>query len=38
MISRIGPQDYYSLVLFDDKSDIIYPLTLFSEIDKEILK
>ena len=37
MLNHIGPQDYYSLVLFDDVADVIYPLTVFSEIDKEIL-
>lgn len=38
MLSQISPNDYYSLVLFDDVADIVYPLTLFTEIDKDILE
>jgi hypothetical protein len=37
MINQISPSDFYSLVLFDTVADIVYPLTKFSEIDKDML-
>lgn len=38
MLKHINIKDYYSLVVFDDVAEVIFPLTQFSEIDQDILE
>ena len=38
MLKQINPKDYYSLVVFDDVAELIFPLTQFSQIDKDMLE
>jgi hypothetical protein len=38
MLSQINSKDYYALVAFDTVADIVFPLTLFSEVDKDFLE